>query len=290
MDSSLMNSFDNFLYDTFLRKHENSEILIALTQSTTLKQKKEISRITLGDLSYWQAIYNDYVTYLKNHVSLIIDEQEYAVDTVAFHSKYGWIVHCDNAKAYLGKVAIIGDIKLSIGARSYISGPGLLRGTGKISIGSFCSIGFGLYIHAGYDQQPINQPASIGLFNETRMAEDGFGLRAQSKAPQEEIDYAVTIGNDVWLGRQVDIMNGVNIGHGCVLGAHALVTRDCEPFGIYGGVPAKLIRYRFSAAIIEQLMALQWWFWSEEKISRNTLFFETDLEKFDGNLHSIISE
>lgn len=54
----------------------------------------------------------------------------------------------------------------------------------------------------------------------------------------------VTIGNDVWIGRRVMIMPGVNIGDGCVIGAGAVVTKDIPPYSVVGGVPARVIKQR----------------------------------------------
>src|SRR5690606_25352240 len=55
----------------------------------------------------------------------------------------------------------------------------------------------------------------------------------------------VSIGNDVWIVTDVLILSGVSIGNGAVIGAKSLVTRDIPPYAIVGGVPAKIIKYRF---------------------------------------------
>lgn len=67
------------------------------------------------------------------------------------------------------------------------------------------------------------------------------------------------IGNDVWIGNNAIIKYGVKIGDGAIIGAGAVVTRDVEPYSIVGGVPAKIIKYRFSQDEIEFLMAFKWW-------------------------------
>lgn len=67
------------------------------------------------------------------------------------------------------------------------------------------------------------------------------------------------IGNDVWIGQDATIMRGLTIGDGAVIAASAVVTRDVAPFTIVGGNPARPLRPRFPADVIEDLTALRWW-------------------------------
>ncbi|HPT21167.1 MAG TPA: CatB-related O-acetyltransferase [Bacteroidales bacterium] len=76
----------------------------------------------------------------------------------------------------------------------------------------------------------------------------------------------IIIGNDVWIGFEAVIMAGVTIGDGAIIGSRAVVTKDVEPYSIIGGVPAKLIRKRFSDEKIKELLQMKWWNWNEEKI------------------------
>ena len=69
----------------------------------------------------------------------------------------------------------------------------------------------------------------------------------------------VTIGNDVWTGHNVNVMPGVNVGDGAVIAAGAVVTKDVPPYAVVGGVPAKVIRYRFADKTIERLLRVKWW-------------------------------
>lgn len=69
----------------------------------------------------------------------------------------------------------------------------------------------------------------------------------------------ITIGNDVWIGTRAMVKDGVNIGDGAIIAAGAIVTKDVPPYAIVGGVPAKIIKYRFDEQTIKDLLELQWW-------------------------------
>lgn len=70
---------------------------------------------------------------------------------------------------------------------------------------------------------------------------------------------AITIGNDVWVGEDVTCKPGITIGDGAVVASGAIVTKDVPPFAIVGGVPAKILDYRFRRPIIDELLTLNWW-------------------------------
>lgn len=67
----------------------------------------------------------------------------------------------------------------------------------------------------------------------------------------------IVVKDDVWLGYGVKILSGVTIGQGAVVGTGSVVTKNLEPYGIYGGIPAKLIRYRFSKEIRDELLKIE---------------------------------
>lgn len=79
----------------------------------------------------------------------------------------------------------------------------------------------------------------------------------------------IVIGNDVWIGYEAIVMQGVTIGDGAIIGARAVVTKDVPPYTIVGGVPAKPIRKRFSDEMISQLLEIKWWEWPYDKIKEN---------------------
>jgi phosphonate metabolism protein (transferase hexapeptide repeat family) len=76
----------------------------------------------------------------------------------------------------------------------------------------------------------------------------------------------VTIGHDVWIGHGATILPGVTVGNGAVIGAGAVVSRDVAPYTIVGGVPAKLIRERFTQSVGEGMEKLAWWDWDHAKL------------------------
>ncbi len=86
------------------------------------------------------------------------------------------------------------------------------------------------------------------------------------------------IGNDVWIGEDVIIKGNLTIGDGAVIGAKALVTKDVPPFAIVGGVPARLIHYRFNKQIRQQLLKIRWWDWSKEKVNANKRYLSNPEE------------
>jgi len=90
---------------------------------------------------------------------------------------------------------------------------------------------------------------------------DWASFRATDKPAFPVADY-VNIGSDVWIGDGAFIRSGVTIGDGAVVAARAVVNRDVPPYAIVAGVPAKVIRYRFSDQIIERMQRLQWWRYS----------------------------
>ena len=78
----------------------------------------------------------------------------------------------------------------------------------------------------------------------------------------------VTIGCDVWIGMNCIVMDGVTIGDGAIVAAGAVVTKDVPPFAVVGGVPAKVLKYRFAPEIIARLLDVKWWNLPDEEITR----------------------
>lgn len=141
---------------------------------------------------------------------------------------------------------------------SYVGRHSLVSNT---TIGKFTSIAENCYI--GGAKHPIEWVASSPCFC------SGKNILRKNFATNPYNPYEETkIGNDVWIGEGVKIKAGVTIGDGAVVGMGSIVTKDLEPYGIYAGNPAKLIRKRFDDVTIEELLKVQWWDWDDEKIER----------------------
>ena len=148
---------------------------------------------------------------------------------------------------------------VSLGNYSYISKNSNIS---NCEIGKFCSIGpnfcCGMGIH------PTNGISTAPMFYSTAK-QNGITLCQDNKVPE----YALTkIGNDVFIGANVTVLDGVTIGDGAVIGAGAVVTKDIPPYAIAVGVPAEVRRFRFDKKIIEALIERQWWNSSFEEIKR----------------------
>lgn len=90
------------------------------------------------------------------------------------------------------------------------------------------------------------------------------------------------IGNDVWVGYDSLIKNGVNVGHGAIIAARAVVVKDVPPYSIVAGNPAKVVKMRFDPQTIDRLLQIAWWDWDIEKINRHlSLICSLDVSRLE---------
>jgi len=88
----------------------------------------------------------------------------------------------------------------------------------------------------------------------------------------------ITVGNDVWIGKNALILSGITVGDGAAIGANSVVTRDVRPYAIVAGNPAREIRRRFADEEVEALLRIAWWSWPEaEVVSIAPLLTGTDV-------------
>lgn len=159
----------------------------------------------------------------------------------------------------------------SLGYGSYIADNSRLSQT---KIGRYTSIGRDVQVVGG--RHPVSEGISTCPSFYSSHPQNGL-LLAQEPNFRElvrtENGYMVEIGNDVWIGSHCRILQGVTVGDGAVIACGAVVTKDVPPYSVVGGVPAKVLRYRFDDAAIEQLCQLQWWNWSKETLAARAHLF-----------------
>ncbi|WP_347294585.1 CatB-related O-acetyltransferase [Gordonibacter sp.] len=161
---------------------------------------------------------------------------------------------------------------VSVGAATYGELNVLQAGSqSTLTIGSYCSIA---------------KNVSFVINNEHPLSHlSTFPFKAKvlgSKIPEASSKGGIVVGDDVWLGFGVTVLDGVRIGQGAVVAAGAVVSKDVEPYSIVGGVPAKTIAMRFEAEIVKELLTLDL-----SKLDRD--YIQENLESLyeDVNLSSI---
>lgn len=158
------------------------------------------------------------------------------------------------------------DVQLQKKYPQYEFGKGTYSGKLKIydwdegatlKVGSYCSIADGVQIFLGGEHN--TDWVTTYPFNSLWKAAGHFSGHPKTKGD-------VTIGSDVWIGREAIIMSGVKIGDGAVIGARSVVLKDVNPYAIAGGNPALEIKKRFADDIIEKLLKICWWDWETKRI------------------------
>jgi len=152
------------------------------------------------------------------------------------------------------------------------------------AIGSFCSIGPRVSI--GLGRHPSRgwfstAPCFFSAYNQaTRTFVDSSRF--------EEIK-PITIGNDVWIGANAIVSDGIRISDGAIIGAGAVITKDVPPYAVCLGLPAKIVRYRYDAQTVTRLINLKWWEWDEATLKNTAFAFqhEESIESVESRLKEL---
>lgn len=148
-------------------------------------------------------------------------------------------------------VTVYNDCK--IGAYTYVNVGTVIYA--KTFIGKFCSIG--RWVEVGLAQHPVDALTTHPILVSPDLYDDtAYKAVACGKWGFHS---PTSIGHDVWVGAKVSVVSGVSVGHGAILAAGCVVTKDVPPYMIVGGVPSRPIRLRFPEPIVQRLLALSWW-------------------------------
>ncbi len=183
-----------------------------------------------------------------------------------------------NDTEFEGKNLLFGNTRITssfMGRASYLAKNCDL---GKVSIGRYTAIGPEVCNVRG--THPAHEFAAIHPCFYSTMKQCGFTYAREQLFEEyafadKEKKFLNVIGNDVWIGQRAMLMQGVTIGDGAVVAAGAFVNKDVPPYAIVGGVPAKIIGWRFEEAEREFLLQLKWWEKDEEWIEQHAKYFES---------------
>lgn len=163
------------------------------------------------------------------------------------------------------------DSHVALNRRNYINdthiGAFTYTGIGTIvnwsEIGKFCSIARNTDIggmshdYHKFTTMPLSRMKQI------------TGSESSYSGTHTENHPVCRIGNDVWIAANAQIMGGLTVGDGAVIGGGAVVTHDVPPYAVVAGVPAKIIGWRCEQSLIPVLLQIRWWDWSEDYLIRN---------------------
>ena len=206
------------------------------------------------DRSYLQSPFSEYIKWIKTKIKY---QRKYKYLRVGYMSKlfntkfgkYNWV----------GNNVIM--INSSIGDFSYISDGSVISET---VMGKFCSIGPNVRTAPGKHPTHTFVTTHPSVYSNPSNLLKNFSNRNHYHYESE-----VVIGNDVWIGANAIILNGIKIGDGAIIGANSVIANDVQPYSIVVGSPGKLVKYRFDDNEIEFLLKFKWWNKGEEWIKSN---------------------
>jgi acetyltransferase-like isoleucine patch superfamily enzyme len=151
--------------------------------------------------------------------------------------------------------AVVVERGCRIGKYTYI-GSGSRIGANTV-FGSYCSVGSDVVTAA--IEHPTNLLSTHPFQYSNKLFAEVDDFDSVTRITRTKERETTIIGNDVWIGAKAIIKQGINVGTGAIIGSGAVVTKDVAPYSIVGGVPSKIIRFRFDTNTIEKLLASEWW-------------------------------
>lgn len=197
--------------------------------------------------------------------------QKVSLERKNIHLKLGYMSRAKNCR--FGQYNAVYDAtvltNVSLGDFTYVSSGCRLNNT---TVGKFASIG--PEVLCGLGSHPSRKFVSIHPAFYSPIEQCGITFSTDGAFDEFK---AVSIGHDVWIGARAIVLDGVVIGNGAIIGAGAVVTSDIPPYAIAAGVPARVIRYRFTPDQIDSLEVSRWWDWDLPLLKENARFFR-DIE------------
>lgn len=218
------------------------------------------------------------------------------------NSKYGWLSEYSNT---ITKDFIKIEENSGLYGGKYIPSLGGQRTSGLFSIGSFsysysalheevkvgryCSLSNGITILDSYHPMGLLTTSVISFRPNNKLVSKYVPLSVKKEYPfntKGDKNYPV-IEHDVWIGRDVTLAMGVTIGIGSVVAARSVVTKNVPPYAVVAGNPARIVKYRFSSKVINDLLSTQWWKYNPDILIQAGL---SDLEDFKERLQYVIKD
>lgn len=134
----------------------------------------------------------------------------------------------------------------------------------KLIIGKFCAIAKGVEFVMNGANHKLDALSTYPFH-----IMGGDWAKAMPPGSNLSIKGDTIIGNDVWIGQNVTILPGVQIGDGAIIAANSTVSKNVKPYHVVSGNPASIVKRRFEEDIIQFLLKLKWWDWPIEKITKN---------------------
>ena len=243
-----------------LSKLKNALTILEKENDIKISKDSNISSSVKVSSSYIKGdiIINSYSLIDKSSLIIMVDGSGgfiFGNNSTINHSILKGNIHIGDNSKLIDGVELYGEIE--IGNYSSLNGPNtdLRSAVHQITIGNFCSIAR----NVTFQEYDHDFKKLTSYFVNANLKKQSSKLDIVSKG-------AITIGHDVWIGTHSVVLSGVTIGTGAVIAANSVVTSDIPPYAIVGGVPAKIIKYRFPAEIISQLLNSKWWEKSEAEI------------------------
>ena len=146
-------------------------------------------------------------------------------------------------------------------------------------IGSFCSIATGVKIGQ------MNHPMKYVSTNPFLYYKDRGFISINKRI---DVNIGAVIEDDVWIGSNAVILPNVTVGKGAIIAAGCVVTKNVPPYAIWGGVPGKLLKWRFDEATRERLVQIDWSTWDDNRIKKAITAFYDPIEFIDAYEKGII--